>query len=448
MIKKIFFILVVIVFFGCSKQKEVDIVEELLVDSGVSSFADNDISNDVMFQAFWWDTYLDNKISSSGSLYNFLDNKVIELSNANIDVVWLPPPSEGEGMGYHPRQLFDYNTNHGSEDELKSLLLAIKNRKMHSMADLVFNHRIGTATWTDFTNPTWPCEAICSDDEGNTNPDAFGTKPCGDTDEGERWDGARDLNHKSSYVQSGLIDYLSRLQGLGFDSWRYDFVKGFPAKYIGEYNNALPYYYSVGEYWDGNINAIKYWIDETEKTTSEVITEKSGAFDFALKYKLKEAIVDQNYTVLANGSNSHIGLSSISGYGDKSVTFLDNHDTGCINRTDCDNLFSSATNQIRMGYAYILTHPGIPMIWSYHYFFQDETSELKEDINELILLRKELLINANSLVEVLEAKNGNSGFYLAKIDNKMLVKIGYGSYNPESSWKLKKSGEGYSIWTL
>ena len=38
-------------------------------------------------------------------------HKIVELSNAHFDVIWLPPPSEGEGMGYHPRQLFDFNSN-------------------------------------------------------------------------------------------------------------------------------------------------------------------------------------------------------------------------------------------------------------------------------------------------------------------------------------------------
>ncbi|MFX0557401.1 alpha-amylase family glycosyl hydrolase [Maribacter sp. CXY002] len=447
MIKKILFFIIVLVTFSCSQEKDEAVMEEPNVDKGLSSFADSEPNNDVMLQAFWWDSYLDNKISLSGSLYNFVEEKLVELSNANIDVIWLPPPSEGEGMGYHPRELFNFNSNHGSEDELKSLLQLINNRKMHGMADLVLNHRIGTATWTDFTNPSWPCDAICSDDEGNTNPLAFGTRPCGDNDEGEQWEGARDLNHKSHSVQTGIKDYLSRLQELGFDSWRYDFVKGFPPKYVGEYNSSAPYYYSVGEYWDGNLDAIKYWIDGTDKTTSGVSAKKSSAFDFVLKYKLREAIVNLNYSVL-NNSNKQFGLSSSNGYGDKSVTFLDNHDTGCINRSDCDNLFSNSTNQIRMGYAYLLTHPGIPMIWSYHYFFQDQTGELKKDINEFILLRKELLINANSLVEVLETNDGSSGLYVAKIDNKLLLKMGYGTYNPETSWKLKKSGIGYSIWTL
>ena len=87
------------------------------------------------------------------------------------------------------------------------------------------------------------------------------------------WGGARDLNHKSEEVQLGLKEYLLRLKDIGFDSWRYDFVKGFPAKYVGEYNKSTDYYFSVGEFWDGNLNSIKQWIDKTEKTVSEITSE-------------------------------------------------------------------------------------------------------------------------------------------------------------------------------
>ena len=85
---------------------------------------------------------------------------------------------------------------------------------------------------------------------------------------------------------------------------------------------------------------------------------KLSGFDFSIKYKLAEAVVQKKYSVLqANPS-----LAAIAGYGEKSITFLDNHDTGCINRNDCDNVFSKNTSELIQGYAYLLTHPGIPMV--------------------------------------------------------------------------------------
>ena len=43
----------------------------------------------------------------------------------------------------------------------------------------------------------------------------------------------------------------------------------------------------------------------------------------------------------------------------KAVTFLDNHDTGSTQRH-----WSFPDENLAMGYAYILTHPGVPCIVS------------------------------------------------------------------------------------
>lgn len=442
--KHILGLLVVGLLLSCSgSDGEASQEESVFVDQGTSLYADQDPLNDVMFQAFWWDSYMDSKLSNDGSLYAFLEKQIVGLSNAHIDVLWLPPANEGEGMGYHPRRLFNFNSEHGTEAELKQLTGLLKSRQMHAMADLVFNHRVGTDTWTDFTEPAWPCDAIVMDDEGFTNPDAFGTKPCGDFDEGMAWNGARDLNHKSEAVQLGLKEYLVKLKELGFDSWRYDFVKGFPAKYVGEYNAFTDYYYSVGEFWDGNLDLLKNWVDQTAQTTTEATTEKAGAFDFPLKYKLQDAFVNKNYNVLEQNHS----LAALSGYGPKSISFLDNHDSGCINRSDCDNLYSKDLNLIAKGYAYIMTHPGIPMVWGYHYLFSDSSGSLKKQINAFIELRKSQGLHAASKVVVKATQNGASGYYVAEIDGKVLVKIGAGTYSQDASWKESLKGSGYVIYT-
>ena len=172
--KKSFTILLFFIL-SCSDKETLETEEFIFTDKGISIYQDDIPDNDVMMQAFWWDSFSDSRISNSSSYYKFLSNQIITLSNAHIDLVWLPPVSEAEGMGYHPRKLFDFNSLHGSKIELEELLEIIKSRKMHAMADLVFNHRVGTLNWTDFTEPAWSCESICINDEGFTNPDAFGT---------------------------------------------------------------------------------------------------------------------------------------------------------------------------------------------------------------------------------------------------------------------------------
>ena len=92
--KKIFlFVFTIIVTLACSKdEKTTNEGEELIIDKGTSIYADSNPYNDVMMQAFWWDSYSDSKISNFNSFYDFIKDKIVELSNAHIDVIWLPPP--------------------------------------------------------------------------------------------------------------------------------------------------------------------------------------------------------------------------------------------------------------------------------------------------------------------------------------------------------------------
>lgn len=97
--KKIIFIsLIFLGFLSCSEESSpnTDAEEDaVFVDQGTSIYADNDPLNDVLLQGFWWDSYNDTKISNYNSLYAFLEDQIVALSNAHIDGIWMPPSSEG-----------------------------------------------------------------------------------------------------------------------------------------------------------------------------------------------------------------------------------------------------------------------------------------------------------------------------------------------------------------
>ena len=392
--------------------------------------------NDIMLQAFGWDVHTQSSVSSEGGLYNFLKNRTSGYAASGFNVIWLPPPSKSTGgVGYIPTELFNFSqTVYGSEAQLRDLLTAMNTSspRIHPMADIVVNHRGGTTNWTDFTNPTWDCSAITSTDEANFVT-ISGVRPCGTPDTGEDFNGGRDLDHTNLQVQNGVKEYLTRLKGLGFDSWRWDVAKGFSANYFGDYINSSSPYASVGEYWDGNSATLKSWIDGTGG--------KSAAFDFALYYNaLQPAINNSNYGALAN----YPGLSGQFGYADKAVTFIDNHDTFVK-----PGSFVTSDN-IMKGYAYILTHPGMPCVFFPHYYggtYQKDGVTVvyganKTAIDNLMAIRKANGINAYSSVVV----SNTIGFYSATIDNKVVVKIGPGLWNPGTGWTLKTSGTDYAVW--
>ena len=393
-------------------------------------------ANDIMLQAFGWDVHTQASVSGEGGLYSFLKNRTTGFATAGFNVIWLPPPSKSTGgVGYIPTELFNFSqTVYGSETQLRALLTAMNTSspRIHPMADIVVNHRGGTTNWTDFTNPTWDCRSITSTDEANFGT-ITGARPCGTADTGEDFNGGRDLDHTNLQVQNGVKEYLTRLKGLGFDSWRWDVAKGFSAGYFGDYINSSTPYASVGEYWDGNSATLKSWINGTGG--------KSAAFDFALYYNaLQPAINSGNYAALSGNP----GLAGQFGYADKAVTFIDNHDTFVKSGS-----FVTSDN-IMKGYAYILTHPGIPCVFFPHYFggtFKKDgvtvvyTSN-KTAIDKLMAIRKNNGLNAYSSVIVSNA----GSFYSATIDNKVVVKIGPGLWNPGTGWTLSTSGTDYAVW--
>jgi hypothetical protein len=106
------------------------------------------------------------------------------------------------------------------------MLTNMNSRGVYPIADVVVNHRNGTTGWTDFTNPTWGCETICSNDDAANPANVYtGCRPSGAADTGEEFKGSRDLDHTNLTVQNGVKDFLSRLKALGFKGWRWDVAK-------------------------------------------------------------------------------------------------------------------------------------------------------------------------------------------------------------------------------
>ncbi|TRX35239.1 FN3 associated domain-containing protein [Flavobacterium restrictum] len=393
--------------------------------------------DDIMMQAFSWNVDLQSSVSAEGGLYAYLNSRASGYANAGFTVLWMPPPSKSTGgVGYIPTELFNFSqTVYGSQAQLTTLLTTMKNTtpQIHAMADVVVNHRGGSTNWTDFTNPTWDCHSITSTDEANSGT-ITGVRPCGTADTGDDFNGARDLDHTNAQVQTGVKDYLTKLKALGFDSWRWDMVKGFSASYVGNYVAASTPHGSVGEYWDGNVANVKPWIDGT--------TKQSAAFDFPLYYTLGTALSSGNYGGLAGNP----GLAGQFGYASLAVTFLDNHDTFVT------TAFVSDANVMK-GYAYLLTHPGIPCVFFSHYhggtFTKDGVTRTYTNhqtaINQLMAVRKANGINANSSLVV----SNSSSFYSATIDGKVAVRIGSNAtWTPTGTgWVENASGTDYKVWS-
>ena len=420
-----------------------------------ASMKAQDYLDDIMFQSFGWDEFAQTRVSNEGGLYEFYNARTGVLKANGVDMIWLPPPSASTGdVGYFPTEWFNFSqTSWGSEAQLKKMLANMNARGLYPIADVVVNHRSGTKNWTDFTNPTWGCETICSNDDAANPANVYtGCRPSGAADTGEEFPGSRDLDHTNLTVQNGVKDFLSRLKALGFKGWRWDVAKGFSASYFGNYINDSKPYYSVGEFWDGNVNALKNWINGTYSGGATI----SGAFDFSLYYTLSKIIQENptnQYSTL-NSSGRMAGLAGQIGFSEKAVTFVDNHDTFVQGSAFLES-------NIPKAYAYILTHPGIPCVFAPHYYGGTYTkdnvtrvySSYATAINTLMAIRKTTGINAYSHITIDKAESGLYAAYIKKnasdTEPVVAVKIGPYSWTPSlgTGWIQSASGTDYAVWT-
>lgn len=374
-----------------------------------------------------------------------------------FEYVWFPPASKTDtasSEGYAPTQLNDLNSCYGTEAELKSVVQAIQPAK--AIADIVVNHRAGTTSWGDFTNPRWTDDyySICSDDEGfsNSSSPMNGSSKKGAADSGMGYEAYRDLDHTNLSVQQGIYSWMNTvLRRAGFVGWRYDFVKGFGGEYVGYYNAMTDTAFSVGEYWpDGDSNwdtLLNEWVNKTETTVNSVAGKKSRAFDFVLKEKLNSAFgwykagqePTNSWDMRLLADSSTLMRSAP----ETAVTFVDNHDTGSTQQH-----WELKWDNVPAAYAFILTHPGYPCVAWQHYFTGDgwqyrggetvsgTTKTFKEHIDYLISLRKSVGIEYDDTVEVLKS---TETLYAAKItgtSGEIVVAIGGDVWSP--------TGEGYA----
>lgn len=335
----------------------------------------------VMLQGFSWDSY-------NESQWKVLEKQADELKGY-IDLVWLPQSGKcmetTQVMGYMPYYYFNQNSSFGTEAELRSLITKFKAAGIGAIADVVINHR-NTEGWYTFPAETYKgvtyqmqSTDICKNDDGGTTATQAATNGVSlsnNNDEGEDWDGCRDLDHKSANVQKIIKAYLKYLKDdLGYTGFRYDMVKGFDGSHVADYNDATGVEYSVGEYWDGN-DKIESWINRTNK--------KSAAFDFQFRYNVRDAVNGAANGKVATSSdwsklNSNDNLMHDANYRRYAVTFVENHDTQKRSESEQNDPLRKDTIAAN---AYMLAMPGTPCI------FQPHWRDYKPELKEMIAARK------------------------------------------------------------
>ena len=248
---------------------------------------------------------------------------------------------------------------------------------------------------------------------------------CGNADSGENNCSFPDLDHSNLNVQQLVLEYIDfATKNLKITGFRWDQAKGFSPQYFEKYDSYGNPVFSVGEFYDGNLQNIKPFLAGSNY--------KLPVFDFPLVFILQKAISQNSFQSLSNPAAVLSFNSSLA------VTFISNHDL--YRSTPFGN-----NNQILQGYAYILTHPGVPCV-----FFGDyQNSFLAPSIMQLMALRVSMGIHHNSRMTVDVATNGKYAAYIQGLNGSLAVKIGTDYWVPTSSnFTLALTGTNFQIWTL
>lgn len=381
----------------------------------------------VMLQGFYWNSYDDTKWTNLKSQVNdFADN---------FSLIWLPQSGKCLGnsqtMGYKPYYYFNQNSSFGTEAELRDLIKTFKGKGIGMVADVVVNHH-DTDGWFTFPAEVYKgvtyqfksTDIVANDDKGKAATEATkkGVSLSKNNDEGEDWDGCRDLDHKSQNVQTIIKAYLKYLKDdLGYTGFRYDMVKGFSGSHVADYNKAAGVEYSVGEYWDSNAR-IQSWINATLKN--------SAAFDFQFRYNVRDAINSNNWAALKSTNN----LMNDKNWRQYAVTFVENHDMEYRSASEQQDPIRRDTLAAN---AYLLAMPGTPCVFFTHW------QEYKDEIGAMISARKAAGITNMSDYEV---KVATSAYYAVNVNKTLYAAVGRldKMENPGADWQKVLSGYHYA----
>jgi alpha-amylase len=424
---------VVIVFQSSNRSEMLGLVAVLALAVAGATAGSNPDSPDVMYQSFNWDVLS----MQRSDFYKMTQDELPNLAGAGISGIWFPPPSQAaDTQGYMPGEW--YNILDGAS--LLNATTVTNNLNMQVIMDIVINHRSAQAMdsctnqYSVFYDPDWSRDRIVKHDSlcdgGYEVPDSCGP---GNYDTGDNACYCPDVDHTNTLNQNDIVQWQTFLMNnYSVDSYRYDMVSGYAGEYVEHYNAETNPKFSVGEYFNGDTNTVCDWIQSTNF--------QSTAFDFPNRYVLDNCVKKNDYTNMMAGINP---AGVLGRYPANAAPFLDNHDTAR------DDRFANGNwDEITMGYAYILTHPGTPFV-----FYDDwNIGQIQTAIKKIIPIRQDNQLTSTSEIYIAKHQYGLYAAYLGPGatylgGGTVAVKLGTNSWSPSNSqFKLATSGDNYAIW--
>jgi len=387
--------------------------------------------NGVMIQYFEWN------LADDGKHWERLKNDAAHLKEIGISAVWIPPAYKGTfsgDVGYGAYDLWDLGefnqkgtvrTKYGTKEELIDAINELHKYGINVYLDAVLNHKGGADEterflaievdpenrneeisepkeiegWTKFTFPgrnkkysefEWNHALFSGVDYDNLTGKTAIYKIAG---ENKGW--AENVDSELGnydYLMNADVDYSHPevrneiinwgkwvVNELNLDGFRMDAVKHISEDFIKEFLIEVrkvygEKFYSVGEYWKGDLDTLKTYLEN--------IGYETDLFDVGLHFNFHEASVEkENYDLTTILDNSIMLMDPI-----KAVTFVDNHDSqkGSALESEIESWF------IPHAYAIILlSEKGYPcLFYGDYYGVGDNKSPHGWVIDKLLYVRR------------------------------------------------------------
>jgi alpha-amylase len=279
--------------------------------------------------------------------WQFIEQHVSQIKAAGYTAILISPHQRscGISIGYNPEDFTNFNSSHGSEQQLADLITSVHHAGLQIYADMVMNHmcKEHNFTYSRFGPSDFHHEGGISnweDEHQVENGSLFGLE---------------DLAQESPYVRGELFAYLVKTNNMGFDGYRWDAAKHVPRWFWKDHivNNVDAWgKYNFGEVVESDIDKLQLYVD-----TGMAVTDQSLYTAMADNFKLggNLAALDGAGYAARNGA--------------KAITFVENHDYGPpVNRL--------------LAYAFISAYLGYPSF--YNVLLDDKT------INNLIWIHENL----------------------------------------------------------
>lgn len=387
--------------------------------------------NGVMIQYFEWN------LADDGKHWERLKNDAAHLKEIGVSAVWIPPAYKGTfsgDVGYSAYDLWDLGefnqkgtvrTKYGTKEELIDAINELHKYGINVYLDAVLNHKGGADEterflaievdpenrneeisepkeiegWTKFTFPgrnkkysefEWNHALFSGVDYDNLTGKTAIYKIAG---ENKGW--AENVDSELGnydYLMNADVDYSHPevrneiinwgkwvVNELNLDGFRMDAVKHISEDFIKEFLIEVrkvygEKFYSVGEYWKGDLDTLKTYLEN--------IGYETDLFDVGLHFNFHEASVEkENYDLTTILDNSIMLMDPI-----KAVTFVDNHDSqkGSALESEIESWF------IPHAYAIILlSEKGYPcLFYGDYYGVGDNKSPHGWVIDKLLYVRR------------------------------------------------------------